>query len=81
MRMLIIGCTGGTGTFGVQYAKSLGYHVIGVCSKKNTDFALSLGVDEVNAYDVDAPWYEAMEAESLDLVYDCVGGKVFDRGI
>ena len=48
--MLIIGASGGVGTFAVQIAKAYGAEVTGVCSTTKMDLVLAIGADRVVDY-------------------------------
>lgn len=52
-KVLIIGASGGVGTYAVQQAKALGAHVTGVSSKSKTDLVRSLGADVALDYTSD----------------------------
>lgn len=74
-RALIVGASGGVGTFAVQLAKHRGAHVTGVCSTRRLDLVRSLGADDVIDYTTDDP---ASGSAKYDLVFQ-LGGTASPR--
>lgn len=55
-RVLVVGASGGVGTFAVQLATFAGAHVTGVCGARNTELVRSLGAEHVVDYATAEPW-------------------------
>lgn len=74
--VLIIGASGGVGTYAVQIAKAYGAHVTGVCSTTKTDLVRSIGADRVIDYTQD----DFADGEHrYDLVIDIGGNSSLSR--
>ena len=71
-RVLVIGASGGVGTFSVQLAAARGATVTGVCSTRNVDLVTSLGATEVVDYTHDD---FTRTGASYDCVLDLVGNR------
>ena len=70
-KVLVIGASGGVGSYAVQLAKALGAVVTGVCSTGKTDLVRSIGADHVIDYTQDD---FADGRQRYDLILD-IGGN------
>ena len=71
-KVLIIGASGGVGTFAVQLAKAFGAEVTGVCSGSKADLVRSIGADHAIDY---ATGDIAEGTRRYDLVLDTAGRR------
>jgi NADPH:quinone reductase-like Zn-dependent oxidoreductase len=69
-KVLIVGASGGVGSFAVQIAKALGAHVTGVASGANLDLLRSIVADEVIDYRRDDV---TRSGERYDLILQLAG--------
>jgi NADPH:quinone reductase-like Zn-dependent oxidoreductase len=70
--VLVIGASGGVGTFAVQIAKADGARVTGVCSAAKADLVRSIGADDVIDYRTDD---FADGRRRYDVILDTAGGR------
>lgn len=82
--VLVTAAAGGTGSFAVQLAKLMGCHVIGTCgSDSKVELLQTLGCDRPINYHVEN-LEDVLKAEypkGVDVVFDGVGGEMFDTAV
>ena len=74
--VLVIGASGGVGTYAVQIAKALGAEVTGVCRTSKMDLVRSIGADHVLDYTRED---FADGARTYDLILDAGGNSPLAR--
>jgi NADPH:quinone reductase-like Zn-dependent oxidoreductase len=75
-KVLIIGASGGIGTFGVQIAKLYGAEVTGVCGPSNVDMVKEIGADY--AIDYTKEDYTKND-QTYDIIFDAIGANTLSN--
>ncbi|KAM3873647.1 prostaglandin reductase 3-like [Diretmus argenteus] len=82
--VLVTAAAGGTGQFAVQFAKQAGCHVVGTCSSnEKAGFLKTIGCDRPINYTSEdlAKTLRKEYPRGMDVVYESVGGSVFDLAV
>lgn len=74
-RVLVIGASGGVGTFSVQLLKAWGAHVTATCSHNAEGLLRGLGADEVVDYTAGDVLQQLEAMDRFDVILDNVGGE------
>ncbi|MCA0295223.1 MAG: NAD(P)-dependent alcohol dehydrogenase [Actinobacteria bacterium] len=75
-KVLVLGASGGVGSYVVQLARTAGAHVTGVASAAKADLVRSLGAERVLDYAIDDP---TSGAERYDAIIDMGGRRPLGR--
>ncbi|MCJ7581405.1 MAG: NAD(P)-dependent alcohol dehydrogenase [Candidatus Aminicenantes bacterium] len=75
-KVLIIGASGGIGTFGVQIAKIYGAEVTGVCGSGNGELVREIGADYVIDYTKED---YSKNDNSYDFIFDAVAASTLSK--
>lgn len=74
-RVLILGASGGVGTFAIQVMKAWDAHVTAVCSQDASELVRKLGADDVIDYKSGSVEEQLKSSKPFDFILDSVGGS------
>ncbi|XP_063039864.1 reticulon-4-interacting protein 1 homolog, mitochondrial [Engraulis encrasicolus] len=74
-RVLILGASGGVGTFTIQMVKSWGAHVTATCSGSAVGLLRGLGADTTLDYTAAPIPQQLKDLDKFDLILDNIGGE------
>ncbi|XP_042795403.1 reticulon-4-interacting protein 1, mitochondrial isoform X1 [Panthera leo] len=74
-RVLILGASGGVGTFAIQVMKAWAAHVTAVCSQDASELVRKLGADDVIDYRSGNMEEQLKSLKPFDFILDNVGGS------
>uniref|UniRef100_A0A8D2HKB2 NAD(P)H oxidoreductase RTN4IP1, mitochondrial n=1 Tax=Urocitellus parryii TaxID=9999 RepID=A0A8D2HKB2_UROPR len=74
-RVLILGASGGVGTFAIQIMKAWNAHVTAVCSQDASELVRKLGADDVIDYKSGSVEEQLKSLKLFDFILDNVGGS------
>jgi NADPH:quinone reductase-like Zn-dependent oxidoreductase len=80
--LMVLGASGGVGSFAVQLAKAQGAKVVALASEKNHEYLKTLGADITIDY-TQGDFRESLRAvmpDGVDVVFDCVGAETLLKG-
>ena len=75
--VLIHGAAGGVGSIAVQLAREAGARIVGTGRAADRDFVIELGADAF----VDLQSDDLEGIDPVDVVFDVIGGEVFERSL
>jgi NADPH:quinone reductase-like Zn-dependent oxidoreductase len=75
-KILIVGASGGIGTYAVQIAKLHGVEVTGVCGPNNVEMLKEIGADHVIDYTKED---YTKDNKKYDIIFDVVGKATFSK--
>ncbi|KAF6365252.1 reticulon 4 interacting protein 1 [Rhinolophus ferrumequinum] len=74
-RVLILGASGGVGTFAIQVVKAWDAHVTAVCSQDASELVRKLGADDIIDYKSGNTEQQLKSLKPFDFILDNVGGS------